>query len=58
MIISFIYEIILFGMKKLNPAIIAACKTKKELEPYIDCLKENNLDNFKILKTIYKSVNV
>ncbi len=58
MIISFFYAIILFGMKKLNPAIIAACKTKKELERYIDCLKENNLENFKIFKTIYKSVNV
>lgn len=58
-IISFIYAIILFGMKKLNPAIIAACKTKKELEGYIDCLKNNNLDNFKIFKTVYKSsVNV
>lgn len=58
-IISFIYAIILFGMKKLNPAIIAACKTKKELEKYIDCLKDNNLENFKIFKTIYKSsVNV
>lgn len=57
-IISFIYAIILFGMKKLNPAIIAACKTKLELERYIDCLKDNNLENFKIFNTVYKSTNV
>lgn len=57
-IISLIYAIILFGMKKLNPAIIAACKTKRELEKYIDCLKDNHLENFKIFNTVYESVNM
>lgn len=57
-IISLIYAIILSGMKKLNPAIIAACKTKEELKRYIDCLKDNNLENFKIFNTVYESINM
>lgn len=32
---------------ELNPAIIAACKSEKELLTYLDCLALNNLDDFK-----------
>ena len=30
----------------LNPTIIAACKSQEQLEDYLDCLKNNNLNNF------------
>lgn len=32
---------------KLNPAIIAACKTQEQLENYISCLEKNKLYDFK-----------
>ena len=31
----------------LNPAIIAACKSQEQLENYLECLKSQNLGNFK-----------
>ena len=34
----------------LNPIIIAACKTKEQLEDYMDCLEKNKLDEFKDFK--------
>lgn len=37
----------------LNPAIIAACKTQKQLNNYLLCLKENKLDDFEDFKIIY-----
>lgn len=37
----------------LNPAIIAACKTKKQLTNYILCLNDNNLDEFTDFEIIY-----
>ncbi len=37
----------------LNPAIIAACKTKKQLNDYLLCLDENKLDEFSDFKIIY-----
>ena len=30
----------------LNPAIIAGCKSRNQLENYLDCLKNNKLSNF------------
>ena len=33
---------------KLNPAVISACRTEDELDIYLDCLSENELDNFEI----------
>lgn len=32
---------------ELNPTIIAACKTQEQLENYLNCLENNELDNFK-----------
>lgn len=32
----------------LNPAIIAACNTKDELDQYMKCLEKNELENFNI----------
>ena len=31
---------------KLNPAIIAACKTQEQLSNYIDCLENDKLNDF------------
>lgn len=38
----------------LNPAIIAACKNEDELDIYLDCLEENELDSFKIFDVKYE----
>lgn len=41
------YAIDLMFRHDLNPTIIAACKTQRQLEDYIDCLEHNELHNFK-----------
>lgn len=38
----------------LNPAIIRAAKDLKELNIYLDCLYENELDKFDCFKIVYK----
>lgn len=38
----------------LNPAVIRAAKDLKELNIYLDCLYENELDKFDCFKIIYK----
>ena len=38
----------------INSSVIAAVKSKKQLEEYIDCLEHNNLDNFKYFKIIFE----
>ncbi len=38
----------------LNPAIIRACKDLKELNIYLDCLYENELEKFDCFKVVYK----
>ena len=37
----------------LNPAVIAACKTKKQLNNFILCLDENKLNDFSDFEIIY-----
>ena len=37
----------------LNPAIVAACKTRKQLSNYLLCLDENKLDDFTDFQIIY-----
>lgn len=44
--------------RKLNPAVIAACKSKRELKKYLICLKRNELENFKTFNTIYELASV
>lgn len=39
--------------KSLNPAIIAACKTKKQLDNYLLCLEENKIDEFTDFEILY-----
>lgn len=41
------YSIDMMFNRRLNPAIIAACKTQDQLSNYLDCLDKNNLKNFK-----------
>lgn len=38
----------------INPAIIAAVKSQKQLEAYIECVEKNNLDDFKYFKITYE----
>ena len=38
----------------LNPAIIRACKDLKELNIYLDCLYENEVEKFDCFKIVYK----
>ena len=38
----------------LNPAIIRAAKDLKELNIYLDCLYENEIDKFDCFKIVYK----
>lgn len=52
-VISFIYAIIFAAKTDLNPAVIAACKTEKELSEYVKCLKEDRLENFTHFKVVY-----
>lgn len=42
----------------LHPAIITACKNLEELDIYLDCLDDNELDKFSCFDIIYKSVPV
>ena len=39
----------------LHPAIISACKNLEELDIYLDCLDDNELEKFSCFKIIYKS---
>ena len=40
----------------LHPAIISACKTLEELDIYLDCLEDIELEKFSCFKIIYKSL--
>lgn len=51
-LVSVVYAL-LFAIKfKVNPAIIAACKTKAELLEYVKCIKEHKEEMFKPFKII------
>ena len=40
----------------LHPAIITACKNLEQLDIYLDCLEDNELEKFSCFKIIYKSL--
>lgn len=40
----------------LHPAIIAACKNLEQLDIYLDCLEDNELEKFSCFKIVYKSM--
>lgn len=37
----------------INPAVIAACKSKEQVNNYIRCLERNDLDSFKDFKIVF-----
>lgn len=43
----------LMFQSNLNPAVIAACKSLKELDIYLDCLDDNELDKFSCFNIVY-----
>ena len=43
----------LMFQSNLNPAVIAACKDLDELDIYLDCLDDNELDKFSCFKILY-----
>ena len=47
------FAIKLFSNSHLHPATISACRNTNELENYVECLSNNNLNNFKCFKIIY-----
>lgn len=40
----------------LHPAIISACRNLKELDVYLDCLDDNELEKFSCFKIVYRAV--
>lgn len=44
----------LFFNSNLNPAIITACKNLDELDIYLSCLDDNELDKFKCFDIVYE----
>ena len=40
----------------LHPAIISACKNLQELDIYLDCLDDNELEKFSCFKIVYKAM--
>ena len=51
---SFIFAKSLMFNKKINPYIITAMKSQKQLEDYIECLDTNKLDEFPHFKIVYE----
>lgn len=51
---SFNYAKKIMFNSNLNPYIIAAVKSKKQLEDYITCLEENRLEDFHHFKIVYE----
>lgn len=57
-IISSLINAVKISLKrKLNPAVIASCKSKSELKKYLVCLKYNQLENFETFNIIYEFAN-
>lgn len=46
------FAIKIAGKRKLNPAVVAACRTQEELNTYIKCLKNNSLEKFKTFEVV------
>lgn len=51
---SFSYAKSIMLKSEINPYIIAASKSKKQLEEYVYCLENNKLDEYKYFKIIYE----
>ncbi len=53
---AFLLGLELMFESNLHPAIISACKNLEELDIYLDCLEDNELEKFSCFKIIYKSL--
>lgn len=53
---AFMLGLELMFESNLHPAIISACKNIEELDIYLDCLEDNELEKFSCFKIIYKSL--
>ena len=53
---AFLLGLELMFEANLHPAIISACKNLEELDIYLDCLEDNELEKFSCFKIIYKSL--
>jgi len=53
---AFLLGLELMFETNLHPAIISACKNLQELDIYLDCLEDNELEKFSCFKIIYKSL--
>ena len=53
---AFMLGVELMFETNLHPAIISACKNLEELDIYLDCLEDNELEKFSCFKIIYKSL--
>jgi len=51
---AFNYALELSFNSTLNPAVITACRNKNELDIYLDCLEEKELEQFKIFEIKYE----
>lgn len=54
-------EAVLLGLEvmfesNLHPAIISACRNLQELDIYLDCLDDNELEKFSCFKIVYKAM--
>ena len=38
---------------RVNPAIIAACRSEEQIKNYVHCLERNDLSNFKDFKIVF-----
>lgn len=47
------YALKVTNNRKLDPAVIAACKSEYELHCYLYCLEQNKFDSFKFFTTVY-----
>lgn len=56
MVVSF-FRAVRLGIKQdLNPAVIAACKNKNELDNYLRCLKSKRAEEFKEFKIVHEKI--
>ena len=53
---AFMLGLELMFENNLHPAIISACKNLEELDIYLDCLEDNELEKFSCFEIIYKSL--
>lgn len=54
---SFIFAKNMMFRKEIEPAIIAAVKSQKQLEEYIECLKQHDTEHFPYFQIVFEGNN-